>query len=180
MEICSSNLWLLSTMQCLPKTYVWKHFAPKTQASSSPFIVCIELLCKCECFGCIGNWTIILDECCSYFLAECINLNCYWFLHVKVPRCSVLTDQWLKPVKYNLVCSIPGGWAPYLSWTHPKNLTESFLTSYLDLLNTSPCSLATLMNLCSLLLCSSSSLPCMMISSAIPMIPSPGIWSIIP
>ena len=34
-EICSSDLWSLLIMKCLPKTYVQKHSAPKTQVSSS-------------------------------------------------------------------------------------------------------------------------------------------------
>ena len=72
-------------------------------------------------------------------------------------------------------------WVPCLSLTQPKNLTELLLTSHFFLFSTSPCSLATFMNLFSLLLCSALSLPCMMISSVIQMTPSQQsrIWSII-
>ena len=97
--------------------------------------------------------------------------------YVTIPR-----KLWNSPLVWGAGISFLGsGWAPCLSYTQPKNLTESFLTSHFFLLSTNPCSLTTLMNLCSCLSCSSSSLPCMMISSAIPMTPSHwlSIWSMI-
>ena len=73
------------------------------------------------------------------------------------------------------------GWAPFLSYTVPKNVTEEAFTSHFSQLKTSPCSRATLISLCSHRSCSASSLPCTTKSSVIPMTPSQRVrsWSII-
>ena len=64
-----------------------------------------------------------------------------------------------------------------ISLTHTRNLVELLLTSHFSLFSTSLCSLATYMNLFRVLSCFTSSLPCMIISSAILITPSQ--WSMI-
>ena len=73
------------------------------------------------------------------------------------------------------------GWAPFLLYTVPKNVTEEAFTSHFSRLKTSPCSRATLISLCSRRSCSASSLPSTTMSSVIPMTPSQQVrsWSII-